>query len=58
MKMDQIKKWEEKIKQKVLKHKTNIYMIFNNLKQQYLWVTVIILVKLIQMKLRWITQIY
>ena len=58
MKMDQIKKWEEKIKQKVLKHKANIYMIFNNLKQQYLWVTVIILVKLIQMKLRWITQIY
>ena len=51
MKIDQIKKLEEKIKPKVLKHKANIYMIFNNLKQQYLWVTVILLVKLIQMKL-------
>ena len=32
--IDEIRKWEGKIKQKDLKYETiNIYMVFNNLKQ-------------------------
>ena len=31
--IDEIKKWEEKINRKDLKCKTNVYMIFNILKQ-------------------------
>ena len=37
---------------------TNINMIFNNMKQQGLLVTLFVPVKLIEMKLKWIKAIY
>ena len=55
--INEIRKQEEKIEEKDLKYKTNIYMIFKNLKQYYLMI-VLTLVKLVQMKLRWIKPIY
>ena len=55
--INEIREQEEKIEEKDLKYKTNIYMIFKNLKQYYLMI-VLTLVKLVQMKLRWIKPIY
>ena len=55
--INEIRKQEEKIEEKDLKYKTNIYIIFKNLKQYYLMI-VLTLVKLVQMKLRWIKPIY
>ena len=55
--INEIRKQEEKIEEKDLKYKTNIYMIFKNLKQYYLMI-VLTLVKLVQMKLSWIKPIY
>ena len=55
--INEIRKQEEKIEEKDLKYKTNIYIIFKNLKQYYLMI-VLTLVKLVQTKLRWIKPIY
>ena len=58
-KIDEIKKWKEKVKRKDLKYETkNTYMTFNNMKQQdHIMVIIFILAKLIWKNLRWIKAI-
>ena len=56
--INEIKQWEEKIKREDLRFKTKNYtVIFNNMKRQDLLLKVFIMVKLIQMKLKWIKAI-